>query len=140
MKKETSDVSIGWWSGLELIISTVPWQLFELENRVWTISLLNVSRFNHFSTRFHPFCQSLYLWEIQLCEEKAGFLCLCTLHKHLLPELLLFWVLLGENHDSLGLLKLIIYSQYSLWEDRCFTDTAIRVILSDYVWLLWIIE
>jgi len=47
---------------------------------------------------------------------------LCMLHKHLLPELWVFSVLLGENQDSLGLLMLIVYSQFTLREDRCSAE------------------
>lgn len=39
-------------------------------------SLLNVSWLNCFSAHFNLYCQSVYPWEIQLREEKEGFLCL----------------------------------------------------------------
>lgn len=51
---------------------------------------------------------------------------LCMRHKHLLPELWVFSVLLGENQDSLGLLMLIVYSQFTLREDRCSAEMGLK--------------
>ncbi len=46
--------------------------------------------------------------------KNVGFsMSLCMLHKHLLPELWVCSVLLGENQDSLGLLMMIVYSQFT---------------------------
>jgi len=61
---KTSDVLIGGGSGLELIISNVPRQFFELECRVCTVSTdSQMSRdLAAFYALFNPFCQSLDLW------------------------------------------------------------------------------
>lgn len=116
----------GWWSGwrwlyLLSLDSYLSWNtepgLFLFPPKRVMIELFFCS-FESLLPKRRPLRNSA-LWR------KVGFsVSPCTVHKHLLPEILVCSGLLGDNHKSLGLLMLIIYSQCTLRKDRCRADSG----------------